>query len=53
MQSMLRRTLTRRQFLKATGAGAAGATLLGASALLSGCGLQLDRSGEAPTMSPA
>jgi arylsulfatase A-like enzyme len=43
---MMRRTLTRRQFLKATGVGAAGATLLGASALLSGCGLQLDRSGE-------
>jgi arylsulfatase A-like enzyme len=33
----LQRTLTRRQFLKATGAGAAGATLLGASALASGC----------------
>jgi arylsulfatase A-like enzyme len=42
---MLRRTLTRRQFLKATGAGAAGATLLGASALVSGCGPQLDRIG--------
>ena len=33
----MQRTLTRRQFLKATGAGAAGATLLGASALASGC----------------
>jgi arylsulfatase A-like enzyme len=39
----LQRTLTRRQFLKATGAGAAGATLLGASALASGCIPQLNR----------
>ena len=38
----MQRTLTRRQFLKAT--GAAGATLLGASALASGCIPQLNRS---------
>jgi arylsulfatase A-like enzyme len=38
----VQRTLTRRQFLKAT--GAAGATLLGASALASGCIPQLNRS---------
>jgi arylsulfatase A-like enzyme len=38
----LRKTLTRKDFLKATGAGAAGATLLGASALASGCGPQLN-----------
>jgi arylsulfatase A-like enzyme len=36
----LQRTLTRRQFLKTTGAGAAGASLLGASALSSGCSTQ-------------
>jgi arylsulfatase A-like enzyme len=36
----LKRRLTRKDFLKATGAGAAGATLLGASALASGCGPQ-------------
>jgi arylsulfatase A-like enzyme len=32
-----KKTLTRKDFLKVTGAGAAGATLLGASALASGC----------------
>jgi arylsulfatase A-like enzyme len=39
----LKKTLTRREFLKATGAGAAGATLLGASALSSGCGPQMSK----------
>src|SRR5215203_2592576 len=33
----LSRTLTRRDFLKVAGAGAAGGTLLGASSLSSGC----------------
>src|SRR3712207_5214641 len=42
LRSVLRRTLTRKDFLKATGMGAAGATLLGASALASGCGPQLN-----------
>jgi arylsulfatase A-like enzyme len=42
----LKRRLTRKDFLKATGAGAAGATLLGASALASGCGPQPKRDSE-------
>ncbi|MCA1688073.1 MAG: sulfatase [Actinobacteria bacterium] len=39
----MRRTLTRKDFLKLAGTGATGATLLGASALSSGCSLQPDR----------
>ena len=42
----MKRRLTRKDFLKATGAGAAGATLLGASALASGCGPQPKRDSE-------
>ncbi|MDQ3793218.1 MAG: sulfatase-like hydrolase/transferase, partial [Actinomycetota bacterium] len=34
---MSKKTLTRKDFLKLSGAGTAGATLLGASALASGC----------------
>src|SRR5918998_60735 len=43
LRSALNRTLTRREFLKATGAGVGGATLLGASALSSGCGLRMSK----------
>ena len=42
----MKRKLTRRDFLKVTGAGAAGATLLGASALSAGCGPQVNNNGE-------
>src|SRR3712207_1350499 len=40
----MKRTFTRSEFLKATGVGAAGATLLGASALSSGCSPQPNES---------
>ena len=39
----MQRALTRREFLKVAGAGVAGGSLLGASALASGCGPQLGR----------
>ena len=41
--NLLRRVLTRREFLKVTGAGVAGGALLGSSALSSGCTLRPDR----------
>jgi arylsulfatase A-like enzyme len=46
LRRVLKRKLTRRDFLKVTGAGAAGATLLGASALSAGCGPQVNNNGE-------
>ena len=39
----MQRALTRKEFLKVAGAGVAGGSLLGASALASGCGSQLSR----------
>ena len=40
---LMHRTMTRKDFLKVAGTGAAGATLLGASTLSSGCDLQTNR----------